>query len=151
MQLKMDLVLVATLVVSTLFCFGKWSTLARLVRPVRPHLSLLVIVGWILLRVFSSRQPKLSLLRISIDYLGRAHNALCAALAPREQLSSKLGQWMVRLVHWLWLLTEDSMAWVLFCAVCRKIYVAYHYSFDEWTDLIIQVSQTFVRNLTHAL
>ena len=138
----MDFVLVATLLVSTFFCFGRWSTLARLVRPLRPHLSLLLIVGWTLLRVFSDRQPKLSLLRISLDYLGRAHNALCAALAPREHLSSKLGQWMVRLIHWLWLLMEDSMAWILFCAVSRRIYMAYHYSFDEWTDLIIKVSRT---------
>lgn len=144
----MEPILILTIFVSTYFCLGKCSSLALLVRPLRPKLSLILLAGWVLLRIFSSLQPKLSLLRIFVGYLGDAHNALCTSLSRSvEPYGAVASQRIIRLVHWLWLVAEDAMAWIIFCASSRIIFALYHFSFEEWVDTFIRVS-TFSSDFT---
>jgi hypothetical protein len=134
------------LTISTFFCFGKWPSLGKLVRKLRPGLSLGFMIGWIGWRLASASQQ--SLLRLYVDYSSQVRETLFEMRYTQDSAvsSSTSSLWnlllpliMMRLVHWTWLVMEDFMAWILFGSICRTIYSLYHYSLDEWTAMIIKV------------
>ncbi|GKZ01363.1 hypothetical protein MPSEU_001087300 [Mayamaea pseudoterrestris] len=59
-------------------------------------------------------------------------------LESEEPSAAFLGRRILPFVRTLCLIMEDAMAWILFGAICRIVYVVYHYSWSEWSDLVVR-------------
>ena len=141
----MELPILVFLCLVSYFCLAKWSTLARVVRVLRPTLSVLVSMGWVIMRLLPFAQPEQSLLQLGVGYLAQAHDALCTSI-QQSSLYHPHCQFVLAVIHWLWVIFEDVLAWILLTASCRLIFVFYHYSLDEWLDLIVKTSFDWARD-----
>jgi hypothetical protein len=133
--------IVLAIVGSTMLLHGGRQLVLVTVRRARPILCVLLVVAWLVARLLpiSLQVPEESLLQIILEYLHIARQITIDYLASSGSTSMLLGAPF--LVSKIWRLCEDYIGFLLLIAVYRCAYCLYHYSLNEWFDLVI--SSTF--------
>ena len=131
-----DVIVAVVLLISTIWLLDiRVPRLSVWVRRFRTPLSLLLLNGWIIVRLLPGGvSPDESLLELSIHYLLRTRKVVLSSLAASN---SKILSSLVPILRSSLKLLEDLLAVLWWSAMIRVVYCLYHYSYSEWMDWIV--------------
>jgi glutamate/tyrosine decarboxylase-like PLP-dependent enzyme len=105
------------------------------IRTIRPYLSTLGVLIWVVyrtLQTFTSDKdvPRLSLLQLWQDLVLQVESNMMDVVTNNNAPISLL-------LNWFFLVSQDGMWMIMMTGVLRIIYCLYHFSYPEWKDILV--------------